>query len=270
MDDKTNMASGAVKYRPFKFERSFDTDSAASTRRKVKEEEDRKRQEDETTQEELPPPPPTFSEEELEAAKAAAYQEGHAAGHAQAGQEQEEHIIAALHTITGQLAVLHDRQALANEVIAAELAKITKDIIAKLLPDYFARHGADEIIALVRSCLEPLEDTGRITVKVAPDLQESLEKRLDDARTESGFLGQLVIMPDPGLGLADVRIDWGQGGAERNTETTWKMVEDAIEQAQRHAQAHQMETGAEHEQPGDQITDAPPAQGTVPPEQEQE
>lgn len=236
------MASGAMKYKPFRFERSFDSESVATQRRKEKEAVEQKRLEEEAQQEELPPPPPTFSEEELEAAKTAAYEEGQAAGLAQAKQELESHIVAALHTITGQLAVLHDRQSLANEVTAAELAKITGDIIAKLLPDYHSKYGADEIVALVKTCLAPLEDTGRVTIKVSSDIKEDMAERLEQAKIESGFLGQLVVLGDPSLGPADVRLDWGQGGAERNAEQTWQLIEEAIAHAtgQGNAQADEL------------------------------
>lgn len=94
----TEMATGAMKYKPFKFERSFDTDSAATQRRKDKETEaELQRQAEAALEEELPPPPPTFSEEELQAAKAIAFEEGHAAGLSQAKQELENHVVAALH-----------------------------------------------------------------------------------------------------------------------------------------------------------------------------
>ncbi len=239
------MATGAMKYKPFKFERSFDTDSAATQRRKDKETEaELQRQAEAALEEELPPPPPTFSEEELQAAKAIAFEEGHAAGLSQAKQELENHVVAALHTITGQLAVLHDRQALANEVTAAELAKITREMIAKLLPYYTEKHGADEIASLVKTCLEPLEDTGRVTIKVSPDIQEAMKPRLEQAKVESGFRGELVVLADASLGPADVQIDWGQGGAERNTEKTWRYIDEAVGHALSQGDAHAGELAA--------------------------
>ncbi|RED52424.1 FliH/SctL family protein [Aestuariispira insulae] len=229
------MAGGAFKYRPFTFDRSFDEAEIERARQAAIREQEAREEAERQAELERNPPPPTFSEEELEAAKTAAFQEGSSLGSQQALDGIEAQTLTALQTITGQLAVLHDRQALANESSFAQLAKITGDIFERLLPHYVKLHGSDEIIALVKECLEPLEDGGRVIIKVPADARDMLEEQLNQAAVESGFEGKLVVKPDPTLGPSDVKVDWGQGGTERKMEQTWGAIKEAIDRCVAHA-----------------------------------
>ena len=228
------MAGGAFKYRPFTFDRSFDEAEIERAREAAIVEEKQREEEERLAELERNPPPPTYSVEELEAARAAAFEEGRQQGIQETQESLDAQILAAMQTITGQLAVLHDRQALANETISSQMARIAGDIIERLLPEYVKRHGDDEILALVRECLEPLEDAGRVMIHVPEDGKEVMVEKLQQAAQESGFEGRLLVKGDPVLGPSDVRIDWGQGGTERNMDEIWQSINEAIDHCVKH------------------------------------
>ena len=82
--------------KPFLFEQSFDEEAMQRAReRKLQEKEEAKLAAERAEQEQAPPPP-TFSEEELQSAQAAAWQEGHQAGMADAQKQQEAQTLAGL------------------------------------------------------------------------------------------------------------------------------------------------------------------------------
>jgi flagellar assembly protein FliH len=44
-----------------------------------------------------------------------------------------------------------------------------------------------------------------------------------------GYAGRIVVVTDAGLLATDARIEWANGGVERNVADVWKEIEDAIE-----------------------------------------
>ena len=259
------MAGGAFKYRPFTFDRSFDEAEIERARQAAAREQEEREEAERQAELERNPPPPTFTEEELLAAKSTAFQEGQIQGETQTLAGIDAQTLSALQTITGQLAVLHDRQSLANESNSAQLAKITGDIIERLLPQFVKIHGTDEIIALVRECLEPLEDSGRVIIKVPEENQEILADKLNQAAQESGFEGKLVIKGDAALGPSDVKIDWGQGGTERKLQETWGAIKDAIDHCLAHTVAQATAADQSDGMAGNDLAEETPAGPDSPP-----
>ncbi|MDX1738329.1 MAG: FliH/SctL family protein [Alphaproteobacteria bacterium] len=227
--------SNSKPYKPFTFSTSFDelekSDLQVADENKRREAEEEKqrliREEEEAN---APPPPPTFSEEELAEAKATAWEEGKQAGLQEALGRIEQETLVALQTLTGHIAVLQDKQSLANESQAAILARIASNIVKKLMPVYSAQHGMEEITTLVHSCLVPLEGKGRININIPAALHDIMKDRLDQVADEAGFEGKIIYIPDENIGPSDVRIDWGRGSAERNIETAIHEVDGIIDQ----------------------------------------
>ena len=44
----------------------------------------------------------------------------------------------------------------------------------------------------------------------------------------TGFPGKLVILGDESLAGSDCRVEWADGGAERDTARTWQEIEAAV------------------------------------------
>lgn len=173
-----------------------------------------------------PPPPPTFSEAELEAARRQARAEGEAAGreqgHAQGVAETEARIEAQLSDAYERLVerlelLMADRDA-ANEVRTTEPLRIGLAVIDRVLPEYIQRYGTAEIEAFMTQCLSEAIDEPRITFRVAEGVVGKIKPRLEQLAEERGFAGRLVVLGDASLGPADARVEWAEGGAERDTE----------------------------------------------------
>ena len=177
--------------------------------------------------------PKHFSEVELEMAKKAAYAEGQAAGHA-AG--QSEALASAEHHAAQAIAIL--QRTLKPALAAAERARAEADggavmamgaIARKLLPALAATNGVAEIEALARECIERLVEQPRFVVKTAPATQEIVRARIEALADALGFAGKLVVLADPALAETDARIEWANGGVERNLAELWNEIEESIE-----------------------------------------
>jgi flagellar assembly protein FliH len=177
--------------------------------------------------------PKHFSEAEVDIFKKNAFEEGKLAGYEQGKAEALSDAASltaqALAAIGATLPEAVEAAHRAREEAAAGAVTAMGAIARKLLPAMADQRAIEEIEALARDCLSRLAEEPRIVVKVAPDLAEAVRAKLETLGTQYGFAGRLVVMPDPGLPITDTRIEWADGGAERNVADIWKEIEDAIE-----------------------------------------
>jgi len=177
--------------------------------------------------------PKHYSETELELAKnnapAAGRAEGFEAGKAEAMGDAE--------YLAGQ-ALAKLEHGLPAALAAAERARAEADAGAvlaagamarKLLPALAAREGVDEIEALFRECLERLSEQPRFSARVNPAIADTIRSRFEALGESLGYGGRIVVIADPNLPASDARIEWTNGGVERNVADIWKEIEDAIE-----------------------------------------
>ncbi|HYH38767.1 MAG TPA: FliH/SctL family protein [Azospirillum sp.] len=199
------------------------------------------------------PPPAVYGEEDLNAAREAGFRDGMVAGH-KAGELKgydegraaglEEGAAAARAEIEGSDAALAahalDRiaqgvEALLTRFEAEKKARsdqpvhIALAIVRKLMPEMARQHGLAEIEGLVRACLTDLLDEPRLVIRVAPDALELVRPHLEETITRSGFDTRLMVVADANLGPGDCRIEWAEGGAERDTTTLLAEIEQSAQ-----------------------------------------
>ena len=178
-----------------------------------------------------PPPPPTFSEEELTLAREQAYDQGRQAGHQEAAQSLEQMIGMSLATAVHHLQNLGAAQAADAENVAKEAAAVAVAIVRKLHPEFARRYGLEEVEAAVLDCLRNLDRTPKVTLKVHPELVEAVKEKIEGLAERAAFDGKLGVVADGSLGPGDCRVEWGDGGAERDQSAVWSQVDQAVEAA---------------------------------------
>ena len=216
----------------FQFDTVFDLDEKGRARRKA--------------------PDPTFSEQEVLAARAEAQQLGFDAGAAQARREIENAAAGALQNIAGFLPTIAERHQRVMLEIKEDAARLAHVIAAKLAPALIARSPEQEIENLLSQCLETMMEEPRLVIRLPEALMDHLPEALEQVAAQSGFAGKLVIIGEPGLSGGDCRIEWADGGAERDLRALMAKVDGAIEhycaavhdQADRLAAAEQAAAGS--------------------------
>jgi len=245
------MNSKLSNAKPFLFETSFDDPTTVKLSQKKHKEEEKTlaKVEELAHMESEVPPPPSFSEEELETAKKIAFENGRQAGLDEANIAISNQTISNLQIMTAQLAVLHDKQELANETHAAKLAQITGEILSKLLPYYAHTNGAQEIQTFIRDCISPILDDSRVVIHLSTEAKDHLEAQLIQISEEAGFEGRLLIIGDPAMELSDAKVDWDGGGAERNWDDIWVDINEAIKHATHQADVLSHEKNIKEQSP---------------------
>jgi flagellar assembly protein FliH len=170
-----------------------------------------------------------FTAAELEAEKGKAFAEGHAAGVAEATNEIASRHAAAAEAIAKRFAETFARleQHRADSTQTAVAAATA--MMRKLLPALGRSEAASEIEALVRDCLGRLHDEPKIVIRLRQDLVDAFRSRIDELADQAGFSGKVVVVADARVGEGDAKVEWADGGVERNTQLVWQEIGDIIE-----------------------------------------
>lgn len=239
--------------RKFHFDESFDTELPYTVRRAA---EDAARRAAEAPIEPEPepepepdiPPPPTFSEEELaearERGRAEGVREGDAVGYGrgfgegmargmaegrEAGRGEAEARIEARFADAAERIVAGFRDLIAareakNEETRRLPVVLAMAAIRKIMPELTRRGGLAEIEGLITSLTAELIDEPRLTIRVAPETAEELRERLAASRILDPD-AKLMVIGDPVFEIGDCRVEWADGGAERDTQKLLSDIE---------------------------------------------
>lgn len=177
------------------------------------------------------PPPPTYSEEELTLARDQAFDAGRQAGVQEAEATTERRVALALEALAARLAAIVAEQAAANDALLKDCIALTAAVTRKLLPEWSRRQGTSEIEAVVHQCLTQIDKDTRVTVRLHPDEMETVREQARQIADNTSFDGKLVFTADPRVGPGDCRVDWGDGGAERDQARLTAEIDAVIDRA---------------------------------------
>jgi len=171
----------------------------------------------------------TYTEEELNQARQDGLAAGRKAGQQAAEDSLERQVAQALTSMTQQIAELSKAQAAALERQGREAIEAALTIVRKLYPRLAQAHGMAEIEAVVGESLSRLRNEPRVVVRVADPLLDAVNERVTELAAKAGFEGKIVLIAQDDLQAGDVRVEWADGGAERDSRTLWQQIDAVIE-----------------------------------------
>jgi flagellar assembly protein FliH len=161
-------------------------------------------------------------------AEAIAYRKGYGDAQAKALAEAEEKIAQALGAIGDTMARLSRGLDGVEARLEVEAVDVAVAIARKLAPALLAREPFAEIEALVRECFEQLASTPHIVVRVSDDIYASVKDKLETIARGRGFEGRLAILSEHGLAPGDCRIEWADGGINRDRNATETAIAEVV------------------------------------------
>jgi len=158
-----------------------------------------------------------------------AFVDGKEQGYAEALQSIEKSCEAILEEIKQSATLIvsrHEEQVIAMEKTATALVLT---IIQKLAPAIVAETPLKEIEHLVQECLRnnPLEP--RLVIRIDEKILPLLRKKIDQIQTASDYRGQIVLISEEMANISDCRVEWIDGGAERDFEGLMKSIEETVQ-----------------------------------------
>src|SRR5919198_6005510 len=177
------------------------------------------------------PAPPLFTEAEMQGACDMARRKGEEAGVVRGRNEAvaafDKQVATTLTTIAQQTAAIAKGVA-AEAAAAGKSVELAMAIVKKLHPALVERQGLAEIESVLGQCLESLKQEPRLVAYVHSARLDALQERLTQLSASAGFEGRVVLIGDDAMGQSDCRVEWADGGVEREAGRIWRTIEDAL------------------------------------------
>ena len=159
-------------------------------------------------------------------AESIAHRKGFEAGQAQARTEAADSIARALNQIADSMARING--ALTGIETRLEIEAVQVAVAGKLAPELVAREPLAELSALAGDAFRHLVTTPQISVHIGTDIFDAAKEKLEEIARQRGFEGRLSVHPDAAIARGDCRIEWADGGVNRDTATTLTAIEDVV------------------------------------------
>ncbi len=153
----------------------------------------------------------------LAEAEASAASRGYAQAQTDAAVESGRRMADALERIAAELAVANDALRAIETRLECEAVEVAVAVARKLAPALRAREPFAEISALASECFRQLIASPHIAVRVNDALYAAAKEKLDDIVRAKNFDGRLVVLAEPDIAIGDCRIEWADGGINRDS-----------------------------------------------------
>jgi flagellar assembly protein FliH len=161
-------------------------------------------------------------------AESQAHRKGFEAGQTQARTEISEKISKTMTRIADDLDRIHRGLAAIEARLETEAVQVAIAVASKLAPDLIAREPFAEISSLASECFRQLVTTPQIAVHISADLYEPAKEKLEEIARMRGFEGRLTVLSDEAMVPGDCRIEWADGGVNRDRTATVATIEELV------------------------------------------
>ena len=161
-------------------------------------------------------------------AETESYRRGFAEGSADALARIEQRTALAAETIAQAMGGISNEIKAIEARLEAEAVEVALAISRKLAPGLIAREPIAEIERLVSGILAQVQSAPHVVVRLASGLVESASSRLMKLAEARGYIGRLVLLPEPGLAADDCRIEWADGGVTRERAAIEARINEAV------------------------------------------
>ena len=164
----------------------------------------------------------------LLAADASGYQRGFAAAKAEVLAEAEQRAAAALERIALGLGDLNRGLAAVATRLETEAVDVAVAVAKKLAAALIEREPLAEISALAMDCFRHLVTAPHVVVRVNDAQHASVGKPIEEMVRARGLASHLVVLAEPEIQTGDCRIEWADGGVNRDRSATEAAIDEAV------------------------------------------
>jgi flagellar assembly protein FliH len=164
----------------------------------------------------------------LAEAETAAHRRGYADARTDAGVEAERRMAGALERVAASLAVASDALKAIEARLECEAVEVAVAVARKLAPTLIEQEPFAEISTLASHCFRELIASPHIAVRVNDGLYAATREKLDAVARARGFEGRLVVLAEPGIAMGDCRIEWADGGVNRDSAAADAAIGEAV------------------------------------------
>lgn len=161
-------------------------------------------------------------------AEAAAHRRGYADAQADAKVEADRRLAAALEKIATKIGEANTALRTIETELACQAVEVAVAVARKLAPALVAREPFAEISALAHECFRELVAAPHIVARVNDALYAAAREKLEDIARARNFEGRLVVLAEPDIAVGDCRIEWADGGINRDSAAVDAVIGAAV------------------------------------------
>jgi flagellar assembly protein FliH len=166
---------------------------------------------------------------ELAETETAALKRGYAQGQNDAQVEVNRRIAATLEAIGQNIAAACTALTAIEARLECEAVEVAVAVARKLAPTLIAREPFAEISALASDSFRQLITAPHIVVRVNDAVYATAKEKLEDIARACSFEGRLVVLAEPDVAAGDCRIEWADGGINRDLAGAEAMIGEAVD-----------------------------------------
>ncbi len=164
----------------------------------------------------------------LKEAEAAAFTHGFDQGATEARAEAEKRSAAIIERIATAMNVLDKQLEAVEAKFETEAVEVAVAVAKKLAPELLAQEPFAEIAALAIDCFRNLVKCPHVVVRVNDALHETARDKLDEIIRRCSPDTRLVVLAEPEIAVGDCRIEWADGGIDRDSAAIAAAIDEAV------------------------------------------
>jgi len=168
------------------------------------------------------------TQEDIIAARQEGYNEGFSAGKNDEELLLTRQIDASLEHISGCLTQLVSNLDQIEQRATEDARALAMMIARKLIFNLKKIHPTAGIETLIEDSLKQLSHAPHIVIRLNEKQLEPLREKIENISTQLGCSDRVMIVPDPDIMQPDCRIEWADGGIERDTAQIENQIEEII------------------------------------------
>ena len=174
------------------------------------------------------PPPDLYTAAQLDATREEGFLKGHTAALEEERASTARATAKALKGIADALDHLDAEQRAFHAELEKSATRLALAMVRRMLPAAAETSAVPEIERLMATTLPNVLDQPRLIVRVHGSLAEAIRKTVGPLQDDHAFEGRITVRPDNDLPVGDCRLEWGDGGIERDTVRLWSDIEAAV------------------------------------------
>lgn len=177
----------------------------------------------------IPEPVKTYTQEELDEQIKRAEELGYERGFKSSAEDNEKQTVLLLDNLNNKLMALiaaasEDQKQQEQNVLA-----LSKEIILKLLPSLSEDNAVAEIEKFLTDNFPNFSKEAKLSFYFHPDMLKKVQEIIARLANTNDFEGKISLHKDTALGMDDCRVEWENGGVEKNMHKMLEKVSNILD-----------------------------------------
>lgn len=170
----------------------------------------------------------TFSQEDMDKAVRQAEEQSYEKGYNAAISEKEKAETMLLDSINNRLMTILADISSNNASQEQSALRFAVSLVKKLLPQLEETVAVKEVESFIEDNFKNFSKEGSLSFCFNPEIIGDIAPKLSHLAEKHDYEGKIAIHKDISLGLSDCKIEWLNGGVEKNTAHAISRVEDLL------------------------------------------